>query len=177
MKILRGMATISAVLSVVLGFAVGAAVPAQAADVMEGVYTYTPEDGKPGTWTIYPTCVPVVGDLREPLYLPVACTLHVAGSQGAPGGDATLVGGLWSFTTPNGQGMKCPDGQWAPTVDTISFDNVTMSGTRSISHNGNCGLQPGIIKSPFTLAYQGPLALPVDRYPLICEPGGLRRCF
>ncbi|MCV7369965.1 hypothetical protein CRI77_18950 [Mycolicibacterium duvalii] len=177
MRILRGMATFSAVLAVVLGMSVASTTPARASEVMEGVYTYTPADGTSGTWTIYPSCVPVVGDLREPLYLPVGCTLHVAGSQGAPGGDARLVGGVWSFTTPNSKGMKCPDGTWAPTVDTLSFDDATMSGTRSISHNGNCGMQPGIINSPFTLAYREALPLPVDRYPLICEPGGLRRCF
>jgi hypothetical protein len=176
-KILRGMTSVSAVLAVGLGFAIGSATPAQAAEVMEGVYTYTPADGEPGTWTIYPTCVPVVGDLREPLHLPVGCTLHVAGSGGVPGGEAIQVGGLWSFTTPMAQGMKCPDGKWAPTVDTLKFDNVTMSGTRSTAHNGNCGMQPGVIKSSFTLAYREPLATPVDRYPLICEPGGLRRCF
>ncbi|UXA16324.1 hypothetical protein [Mycobacterium sp. SMC-4] len=177
MKLLRGVAVLSAVLTVVLGMSVGSAAPARAAEVMEGVYSYTTADGTPGTWTIYPSCVPVVGDLREPLYLPVACTLNIAGTGGAPSGYAKLVSNLWSFTTPNPEGMKCPDGSWAPTVDTVSFDDATMSGTRSVAHNGNCGMQPGIIKSPFTLAYREPLAMPVDRYPLICEPGGLRRCF
>jgi hypothetical protein len=39
--------------------------------VLEGVYTYHQEGGPSGTYTIFPSCVPTVGDLREPLYLPV----------------------------------------------------------------------------------------------------------
>jgi hypothetical protein len=31
-------------------------------------------------------------------------------------------------------------------------------------------------KSPFTLAFDKPLPTPVDRYPLDCEPAGLRLC-
>ena len=173
MKILRGLAA-----AVVLaGAALGVAAPAQAAQVMEGVFNYTPTEGKPGLWTIYPICVPVVGDLREPLYLPVGCQLHVGPSEGLTGGDARLAGGVWSFTTPKKEGMQCPDGSWAPTVEVFKFDDATMSGTRSVSHSGNCGLPPGIINTPFTLSFKEPLAIPVDRYPLICEPGGLRRCF
>jgi len=29
----------------------------------------------------------------------------------------------------------------------------------------------------FTLSYREPLPIPVQEYPLYCEPGGLRRCF
>ncbi|MBB2992442.1 hypothetical protein FHR72_003943 [Mycolicibacterium iranicum] len=171
MKMLRGLAAVA----VLAGASVGAAVPAQAdTPVMQGVYNYVSE-GKTGTWTIYPSCVPVVGDLREALYLPVGCQLHVGPSEGVTGGDARLVGGLWSFTTPKREGMQCPDGSWAPTIEDIKFSET--SGTRSISHSGACGLPPGIIKVPFTLSFKEPLPIPVDQYPLICEPGGLRRCF
>jgi hypothetical protein len=31
-------------------------------------------------------------------------------------------------------------------------------------------------KSAFTLAFKEPLPIPVERYPLDCEPGGLRLC-
>ena len=172
MKLLRGLASVV----VLAGAAVGFSAPAQAANVMEGVYNYISE-GQTGTWTIYPTCVPVVGDLREPLYLPVGCRLHVNPSTGLTGGDAALVGGVWGFTTPKKEGMQCPDGSWEPTVEVIRFDDITMSGTRKITHNGNCGTAPGIIEIPFTLSFKEPLPIPVDRYPLICEPGGLRRCF
>ena len=51
-----------------------------------------------------------------------------------------------------------------------------MTGPADL-HNDVCGLQPGIINIPFTLAFKAPLPIPVRPYPLYCEPGGLRRCF
>lgn len=171
MKMLRGLAAVAAL----VGASVGVAAPAQAdTPVMEGKYNYV-ADGQSGTWTIYPICTNVVGDLREPLYIPVGCTLHVAPSEGLIGGDARLVGGLWSFTTPKKEGMQCPDGTWEPTIEVVKFSET--SGTRSITHTGNCGTAPGIINIPFTLSFKEPGPIPIDRYPLICEPGGLRRCF
>ncbi|MGB2923353.1 MAG: hypothetical protein WA944_17050 [Mycobacterium sp.] len=173
MKILRGIA--AAV--VVVGTAVGLPAPAQAAQILEGVFNYTPAEGAPGTWSIFPLCVPVVGDLREPLYLPIGCVLKVSASSGLPSGDARLVSGLWSYSNPERQGIQCADGTWEPTVEKFSFDDRTMSGTRSVSHLGACGTAPSIINTPFTLSFKEPLPIPVDQYPLICEPGGLRRCF
>lgn len=92
MRFLRAAAAAAMGVGVAIGVAVGAPATAQAANVMEGVYNYMPADGQPGTWTIYPSCVPVVGDLREPLYLPVGCRLHVGPSNGLVGGDARLTG-------------------------------------------------------------------------------------
>ena len=63
MRILRGVAAAVMLACAALGFAG----PAQADQVMQGVYTYTPEQGPSGEYQIYPSCVPVVGDLREPL--------------------------------------------------------------------------------------------------------------
>jgi hypothetical protein len=37
-------------------------------------------------------------------------------------------------------------------------------------------MQPAMTKTPFTLAYKEPLPAPVERYPLYCEPAGLRIC-
>jgi hypothetical protein len=157
--------------------ALGFAGPTHADQVIEDVYNSTPQDGDSGSWEIWPSCVPVVGDLREPLNLPVACRLHMSPSTGHAGGDAILTGGLWQFSTPKKEGMQCPDGSWAPTVETFKFDDLTLTGTRTIAHNDVCGLQPGIISIPFTMSYKGPLPNPVEQYPLYCEPGGLRRCF
>jgi hypothetical protein len=154
----------------------GLAGTAHADQVIQGVYSYTPEQGDSGTYEIYPSCVPVVGDLREPLNLPVACRLHMSPSPGLTGGDAILTGGVWQWTTPKKEGMQCPDGSWAPTVETLKFDDLTMTGTRSIAHNDVCGLPPAIIKIPFTMSYKGPLPMPVEQYPLYCEPAGLRIC-
>ncbi|ORB25532.1 hypothetical protein [Mycolicibacterium parafortuitum] len=175
MKMLRGLAAVAVLAGASVGLGVGAAAPAMAdVPVMQGEYNYVSE-GQTGVWTIYPTCVPVVGDLREPLYLPVGCTLHVGPSPGLSGGDARQTGGLWTFTTNKREGMKCPDGSFAPTTEEVSFNET--SGTRRILHTGVCGLQPGMIEVPFTLSFKQPLPIPVDQYPLICEPGGLRRCF
>ena len=171
--IIRGFAAAAILACAALGFAG----PAQADQVIEGVYTYTEAEGQTGTWTIFPSCVPTVGDVRVSLELPVACRLHVAGSEGITGGDARLIGGVWAFNTTKREGMKCPDGSWAPTTETVEFDDITMTGTRSIFHTAVCGLQPGQFIVPFTLSFIEPLPIPVDRYPLICEPGGLRRCF
>ncbi|WP_193048474.1 hypothetical protein [Mycolicibacterium baixiangningiae] len=163
-----------------LGAAVGAAGPAQAEQkVLEGVYTYTQADGLSGDLTIYPSCVPTVGDLRESLYLPVACRLWVQAFTGVQGGQARLANGVWAYTTPVNEGFKCADGSFAPIAETYEFNTDTMSGTRTTTNVPACnGTVPAnMVKTPFTLAFKQPLPIPVDQYPLICEPGGLRRCF
>lgn len=174
MTIARVFAVVAAFASVVLGFAS----PARADQVMQGIYTYTQGDVV-AEWTIYPSCVPTVGDLRVNLELPVACRLHVAGTPVdlVKGGDARLTGGVWEFTTSKKDGMTCPDGSMAPIQETYKFDDLTMTGTRSVIHNDVCGLPASITNLPFTLAFNRPLPIPVDQYPLYCEPGGLRRCF
>lgn len=170
---IRGFAAAAILACASLGFAG----PAHADQLLQGVYNYTPQQGDSGSYEIWPSCVPVVGDLREPLNLPVACRLHFAPSEETmTGGDANLVGGVWEFSSPKKEGMKCPDGSWGPTIETIKVDDTTMTGTREIRHTDVCGLQPGIISTPFTLSYQGPLPIPVEQYPLYCEPAGLRIC-
>jgi hypothetical protein len=169
----RAFATAAVFASAALAFASPAHAEQQ---VLEGVYTYHQEGGPSGTYTIFPSCVPTVGDLREPLYLPVACRLHVQATHGIASGDARLTNGVWSFTTSIKEGMQCPDGSWAPVTETYEFDTNTMSGTRSIFHSAACGMPAGEKKSAFTLAFKEPLPIPVERYPLDCEPGGLRLC-
>src|ERR1700682_6816105 len=117
MTITRVLAT----LVIFAGVAVGSASPARAAEIMQGTYTYTQEGLPPSTWTIYPICVPVVGDLREPLYLPVGCTLHVTSSAGG-GGDARLTNGLWTYALTARDGMQCPDGSKAPLTRIFAFE-------------------------------------------------------
>jgi hypothetical protein len=167
-----------AVASAVAAVALGVASPARADQVMQGVYSYT-QGNIVAEWTIYPICTPTVGDLRDNLELPVACMLHVAPkpSTTVNGGEARLVGGLWTFNTSKKDGLVCPDGSTAPIQETYKFDDVTMSGTRSVIHNDVCGLPAAIDNHPFTLAFKEQLPIPVDQYPLYCEPGGLKRCF
>lgn len=172
-------AAVTALMSALgIGLSLGIATPAQAEPVMQGVYTYTQDGMDPQTFTVYPSCVPVVGDLREPLELAVACRLHVATPPAIKGGDARLTGGLWTYSTASLEGMRCPDGSWAPTTETYKFDDVSMTGTRSVAHNQVCGgtIEPAILTFPFKLAYKEPLPVPVDLYPLNCQTWGLRLC-
>ncbi|MEV3904880.1 hypothetical protein AB0K11_21365 [Mycobacterium sp. NPDC050551] len=167
---------------ILAGSAVGWAPIAQAQppdappEILQGVYTYN-EGGQTGAdWTIFPTCVPTVGDLREPLWLPVACRLHVTPERQS-GSDAVMTNGLWTTTRKVSDGLKCPDGSTAAVEQIFSWSGTTLAGTRKSIHGAVCGLQPAMTSTPFTLAFKAPLPIPVDRYPLICEPGGLRRCF
>jgi len=72
--------------------------------------------------------------------------------------------------------MQCPDDSSAPTVETMKFDDLTMTGTRTLKHADVCSQPPGIISIPFTMSYKGPLPIPGEHYPLYCEPAGLRIC-
>ncbi|MGV0745836.1 hypothetical protein [Mycolicibacterium sp. XJ870] len=159
-----------------IGLNLGLAGPAQAEPVMNGVYNYVQEGVVGETWSIYPSCVPTVGDLREPLELAVACRLHVETTRGSVGGDARLADGRWTYSTSVLDGIQCSDGSWAPTTETYKFDDVTLTGTRSVANNADCGLAPAIHTFPFTLTYNRPLPIPVEVYPLDCEPWGLRLC-
>ncbi|MGV0805580.1 hypothetical protein [Mycolicibacterium setense] len=164
--------------SVGIGLSLGLAAPAQAEPLMLGVYTYTQEGGKTDTWGVWPSCVPTVGDLREPLELAVACRLHVETQRVSVGGDARLVGGQWTYSTSIKEGIQCADGSWAPITETYKFDDIALRGTRNVANNEACGgtLAPAIHTFPFTLAYKEPLKTHIEPYPLDCEPGGLRWC-
>jgi hypothetical protein len=171
---------------VVVGAALGTAGPSSADQTMEGIYTFNTEGMPPAQWTIYPICVPTVGDLREPLELPVACTLKVVSATNNKasfdltnlnwGGDARLTEGQWALTTRKEEGLQCPDGSLAPTVDTYKFDDATLTGTHTSLNNAVCGIPAGMKKSSFTLSFLRPLPIPVDKYPLVCEPAGNRLC-
>ena len=173
MRIIRGLAAAAILACGALGFAG----PAHADQVMQGVYNYTPQEGDSGTYEIWPSCVPVVGDLRvaaEPAgRLPAAHVPVDRAHRRRREPDRRHV----AVDHAEEEGMPCPDGSWAPTIETVRFDDLTMTGTRTIAHNDVCGLPPGIVSMPFTMSYKGTVADPVQQYPLYCEPGGLRRCF
>ena len=176
-NILRGLFSVVLLAAGMVGFAA----PAQAnqQQVLEGNYTFR-QDGLPdANWAIYPVCVPVVGDLRAEIRDPVACVLHVASTPTAVarGGDAKLAGGQWAYNVNTMDGLTCPNGDTAPITETFKFDTNTMTGVRTISHNQVCGLPATLEKKPFTLTFSEPLPIPVEKYPLYCEPGGLRRCY
>ena len=183
---MRTIARVLGIAVVLAGGALGLASPSSAEQTMQGIYTVNAPGLSPATWTIYPICVNVVGDLREPLELPVGCMLHVTSATSSKithelnslnwGGDARLTGGRWTLTTKKVDGFLCPDGSTAPTVHTYAFDDVTLTGTHTSLHNAVCGEPTGMTKTPFTLTFDSPLPIPVDQYPLVCEPAGLRHC-
>jgi hypothetical protein len=148
----------------------------KAPGVPEGVYNVNIAGQAATTWEIYPICVPTVGDLREPLLLPVACRLKIT-PKGQPGAESTMVGGRWTFVYDTIDGRTCPDGETAPQKTIYSFDPYSWVGDMQVLHGDECGDQPAMVTIPLTMSFKEPLATPVDQYPLICEPGGLRRCF
>jgi hypothetical protein len=174
------IARMLAVAAVLTGSAVGFAGPASADQVMQGIYRYDQGDVH-AEWTIFPSCVPTVGDLRDNLDLPVACRLHVAAAPvtASGGGDARLTSGRWEFNTRILDGLTCPDGSTALVTETYDFDDVTMTGTRTVANSNVCNneVPAKLVKYPFTLTFDRDLPIPNQQYPLYCEPGGLKRCF
>jgi hypothetical protein len=160
--IVRGLAAVVFFASL----AAGSASPVQADEAMEGIYAFNQPGVVPSTWSITPTCVPG------------SCTIYVSNTGPSDlsdperlqsyGGTAFLTGGRWTFTAPVINGVLCPDGSRAPSLETYAFDDVTLTGTHTSSHIAECGLQPALTKTPFTLTYLGPLPNPVNRYPLYC---------
>ncbi len=183
---MRTIARVLGIAVVLAGVSLGSAGPSSAAETMQGLYTYNAPGVPPATWTIYPICVPTVGDLRVPLELPVACTLHVVSATKKAGtheldslnfgGDARLTGGMWTMIVNRSDGFECPDGSTAPLLRTYEFDDVSLAGTLTATNNAGCGVPAAMTKTPFTLAFNKPLPIPVEQYPLVCEPAGNRLC-
>lgn len=180
MRITRALAATGAIAMAVAAAGIAFAGPASADEVPQGIYTYSQGDVV-AEWTIYPSCVPTVGDLRDNMELPVACRLHVAPSSInlVNGGDARMTGGRWAFSTVRADAIKCSDGSSAPIMENYSFDPVTLTGNRQVTNNDVCSneIPANIANFPFTLAFNRPLPIPVQEYPLYCEPGGVKRCF
>jgi hypothetical protein len=148
----------------------------KAPGVPEGVYNVNIDGQATTEWEIFPICVPTVGDLREPLLLPVACRLKVT-PQGQPGAEAVMIGGRFTFDYDTIDGRTCPDGSTAPQTTIYAFDPYTWVGSMQVIQPAGCGDQPRMSEVPLTMTLNRPLPIPATQYPLICEPGGLRRCF
>jgi len=169
----------SAVAAVVLGPTGSAHADGDGPVIPQGTYTYHENGVPPVDWVMYPICAQTVGDLRVNLELPVGCTIHIGStnSDKVSGGDARQTGGTWVFTQPNPTGFTCPDGQKMPQSESYQFDVTSLSGTRTVSHNTQCGVDASLVKTPFTLTFKEPLPIPVDKYPIYCSPyDALRRC-
>jgi hypothetical protein len=168
--------------------AVGTSIPAQAlGPPADGVYSFT-EAGVPATtWRISALCdAPsrqrAIPDFTDPVVAADLCGLNVASFTSRAisrsekmanfVGRARLASDLWTFQVGKTNGVACPDGSTAESTDTYAFDDVSLTGTHTSIHGDVCGLQPAMTKTPFTLAFQGPLPNPVDRYPLNCNEIG-----
>ncbi len=168
--------------------AVGTAVPAAAlGPPPDGMYTFTEAGVPPATWKIAALCdAPsrqrAIPDFTDPVIAADLCALNVSSTTSRVisrsekmanfVGRARLASDRWTFEVPKELGVACPDGSTAASTDTYAFDDVSLTGTHTSIHGDVCGLQPAMTKTPFTLAFQGPLQAPVDRYPLNCNEIG-----
>lgn len=184
MIISRGL-TAAAVMTLV---AVGTSSPAEAlGPPPDGMYSFT-EAGVPSTtWKVYALCdAPsrqrAIPDFTDPVVAADLCGLNVVSTTARVisrqeklanyGGRARPTSDLWTFQVPKSDGVACPDGTTAASTETYAFDDVSLAGTHTSIHGDVCGLQPAMTKTPFTLAFQGPLPNPIERYPLDCNEIG-----
>jgi hypothetical protein len=184
MSTCRGL-TAAAVMTLV---ALGTASPAEAVGPPpDGMYSFS-EPGVPAaTWKIYALCdAPsrqrAIPDFTDPLVAMNLCALNVSSTTPRAisrqeklatfVGRARVTNDRWTFEIPKNDGVSCPDGSTAASNEIYAFDDVSLTGTHTSIHGDECGLQPGMNKTPFTLAFQGPLPNPVERYPLDCNEIG-----
>jgi hypothetical protein len=191
-KLRRGLAAGAGICSAVaLGIALESGHPASAiGPPADGTYTFN-EAGVSGvTWTISALCVQPSGtrnmnDYSDPIVFAMNCALNVVSSTPERisaadklqnfSGRARMSSMLWTFKVDKPDGVSCPGGGTAPTTDTYSFSDETMTGTHTILHGPVCGLQSDMKKQPFSLQLAGPPPSPVERYPLRCND--IAMCF
>jgi hypothetical protein len=183
----RGL-TFVAVSVVVSVVAVESAGPATAlGPPPDGMYSFT-EAGVPATtWKISALCDAVsrqraIPDFSDPVIAADLCALNVVSTTPRAisrqeklanyNGRARLTSDLWTLQIPKFDGVLCPDGTAAASTETYAFNDITLAGTHTSIHGPVCGMRPAMTKTPFTLAFQGPLSIPVDRYPLDCNEIG-----
>lgn len=186
MKIGHGLAAGAAIVSAAtLGIALQSGDPAHAvAPPPDGKYAFN-EAGVSGvTWTITALCDQPSGtrnmnDYSDPVTWAFQCALNIVSTTPRQitradklqnfSGRARLSSVLWTFQVDQADGVLCPDGNTAPSTETYSFSDETMSGTHTTLHGAVCGLQPDMKKEPFSLQLTGPPPTPVERYPLRCN--------
>jgi hypothetical protein len=168
--------------------AVGTAGPAKAlGPPPDGLYNFTEAGVPASTWKINALCdAPsrqrAIPDFTDPVVAADLCALNVVSTtaslasrkdrQANYGGRARLTSDLWTFQVNKADGLVCQDGSTAPSTETYAFDDVSLAGMHTSIHSDVCGMQPGMTKTPFTLAFQAPLPNPVERYPLNCNEIG-----
>lgn len=186
MKLRRGLAAGAGIVAAVaLGIALESGDPARAVGPpADGNYTFN-EAGVSGvTWTITALCDQPSGtrnmnDYSDPIVFAMSCALNVVSSTAEKisaadksqnfSSRARMSSMLWTFKVDNANGVSCPGGGTAPSTETYSFSDETLSGTHTSLHNAECGVESGMSKRPFSLQMAGPPPSPVQRYPLQCN--------
>ena len=156
----------------------------------DGAYSFNQAGVSGVIWTMTALCDQPSGtrnmnDYSDPIVFAFNCALNVVSStleQISPvdklqnfSGRARMSGMLWTFKVDKADGVSCPGGGTAPSIETYSFSDETMSGTHTILHGPVCGMQPEMKKQPFSLQMTGPPPSPIQRYPLYCN--GIAMCY
>lgn len=182
----RRLAAGASILSAVaLGVALEFADPASAVGPpADGNYNFNQAGVSGVTWTITALCDQPSGtrnqaDYSDPVTWAFQCALNVVSQtpQQITRADrlqnfsakARLSSVRWTFQVNQADGVSCLDGGTAPSTETYSFDDATLTGTHTTLHGAVCGLQPEMSKQPFSLQLVGPPPSPVQRYPLYCN--------
>jgi hypothetical protein len=190
MTVARRFGIVSSALAVA---AVGWAAPASAIlPPADGIYSYA-EEGAPATlWQVQTVCIQPNGtripsDFTDETIQSEGCTVVLRSytpqapmtreeEQYSFAQRARLTNGMWTFQTVMPQGLACPDGSTAPTTDTFAFappdpnaPNPSVTGLHTRIQGAECGLEPAMAKTPFTLNFSAPLDPPVGRYPAMCD--------
>ena len=186
MNLRRGLVAGAGIFSpVAIGIALESGDPAHATGPpADGNYNFN-EAGVSGvTWTITALCDQPSGtrnmnDYSDPIVFAMNCALNVVSSTPEQisradklqnfSGRARMSSMLWTFKVDQADGVSCPGGGAAPSTETYSFDDATLSGTHTSLHNAECGLESSMSKQPFSLHLVGPPPSPIQRYPLYCN--------
>ena len=181
LALLTSTAASAAVLSL------GAAVPAQA-DILppaDGFYTYNAPGEPASEWKVETVCSQPSGTRAQEDYSDVniqtlGCVLNISSTPFNRVGKAedeitfpatrTLFSdGLWVAEPQKLGGKKCPDGSETYLRQKFAFSEVTLTGTRTQIWGAECGDEPGMVKTPFTLTFARPLDQPIERFPMQCD--------
>jgi hypothetical protein len=188
----RGLAAGAGIFSAVaIGIALESGDPAHAVGPpADGTYTFNEAGVSGATWIISALCDQPSGtrnmnDYSDPIVFAFNCALNVVSSTPEQisradklqnfSGRARYSSMLWTFKVDKADGVSCPGGGTAPSTETYSFSDETMSGTHTTLHGPVCGMEPAMKKQPFSLQMTGPPPSPIQRYPLYCN--GIAMCY
>ena len=192
MNLRRRLAAAAGICSAVaIGIALQADNPARAVGPpADGSYTFDEAGVSGATWVITALCDQPSGtrnmnDYSDPIVFAMNCALNIVSSTPEQisaadklqnfSGRARMSSMLLSFKVDKADGVSCPGGGTAPSTETYSFSDESMSGTHTTMHGAVCGMQPEMKKVPFSLHMTGPPPSPIQRYPLYCN--GIAMCY